>query len=164
MTRSRQYRIPLHPILVTVPLGSWAASLVFDIASKFGDEPGFLARGSYWLIGIGLIGAIVAGLAGVADSLSIPPRSKANRTVMTHFLLVMAAVLLYVSSYVLRSAQPMDRPVPLGFIALGVAGVVIGFGAAVAGGSLAHRYGVRGADEPTRAEGLRQASTPDRNP
>lgn len=158
MNRGRRYRIPLHPILVTIPFGSWVASLVFDIASVLGDDPGFLTRGSRWLIGIGLIGAVVAGVAGIADSRPIPPRSKAYRTVLTHFVLVMAARVLYALSFVLRAGQPTDQPVAFPFIALAVVGVATVITAAVAGGSLAHRYGVRAADEPTRTAGLEQHS------
>lgn len=50
------YGHPLHPILVTVPIGAWVASLVFDVASHLVAEPGFLARGSLWLIGLGVGG------------------------------------------------------------------------------------------------------------
>jgi 3-phenylpropionate/trans-cinnamate dioxygenase ferredoxin reductase subunit len=32
--------------LVTVPIGAWVASLVFDLASHVIADPGFLARGS----------------------------------------------------------------------------------------------------------------------
>ena len=44
------YGHPLHPLLVTVPIGAWVASLVFDVASHLVADPGFLARGSLWLI------------------------------------------------------------------------------------------------------------------
>ena len=35
------YGHPLHPILVTVPIGAWVASLVFDVASHLVADPGF---------------------------------------------------------------------------------------------------------------------------
>jgi uncharacterized membrane protein len=37
------YGHPIHPILVTVPIGAWTASLVFDIASHVTAGP---ARGT----------------------------------------------------------------------------------------------------------------------
>ena len=52
------YGHPFHPILVTVPIGAWTASLVFDIASHVTTGHSFLAQGSLWLIVIGLIGAL----------------------------------------------------------------------------------------------------------
>ena len=49
------YGHPFHPLLVTVPIGAWTASLVFDIASHVATGPGFLAQGSLWLIVVGVI-------------------------------------------------------------------------------------------------------------
>lgn len=37
------YGHPFHPILVTIPIGAWVSSLVFDIASRIVATPGFLA-------------------------------------------------------------------------------------------------------------------------
>ena len=66
------YGHPFHPILVTVPIGAWTASLVFDIASHVTTGPGFLAQGSLWLIVIGLIGALAAASTGFLDLFAIP--------------------------------------------------------------------------------------------
>ena len=33
------YGHPFHPILVTVPIGAWVASFVFDLASRLSEEP-----------------------------------------------------------------------------------------------------------------------------
>ena len=33
------YGHPFHPILVTVPIGAWVCSLVFDIASTLSTSP-----------------------------------------------------------------------------------------------------------------------------
>src|SRR2546423_13091515 len=66
------YGHPFHPILVTVPIGAWVSSLVFDIASRIVGSPGFLAQGSVWLIAIGVIGALVAALIGFLDLVGSP--------------------------------------------------------------------------------------------
>ena len=42
------YGHPFHPILVTIPIGAWIASLVFDIVSRVGDDPQVFAKGAYW--------------------------------------------------------------------------------------------------------------------
>jgi uncharacterized membrane protein len=39
------YRHPFHPLLVTVPIGAWTASLVSDLASHVAAGPGFLGQG-----------------------------------------------------------------------------------------------------------------------
>lgn len=60
------YGHPLHPALVTVPLGAWVTSLIFDAASHLVHQPGFLTQGSLWLIAIGVFGALIAACAGRA--------------------------------------------------------------------------------------------------
>lgn len=45
---------PIHPILVTVPIGAWIASLVFDVASRVSDDPATFGRGAMWLLVIGI--------------------------------------------------------------------------------------------------------------
>src|SRR5947199_9009433 len=73
------YGHPFHPILVTVPIGAWVASLVFDILSRTADNGADFARGAYWLIAIGVIGALAAALFGLLDLLAIPRRTRAWR-------------------------------------------------------------------------------------
>lgn len=135
---SERSRVLVHPLLVTVPIGCWVGSFVFDIGSRVVVESAFLTRGSYWLVGIGLIGAIIAGIAGFIDAMPIPPGTRAYRTLMAHLLVTMTIVLLYGINFVFRAAAPMDRPVPGGLIALSAVGVTLIVAAAVAGGALAH--------------------------
>src|SRR5947199_9290970 len=67
------YGHPFHPILVTVPIGAWTASLVFDIASHVTTGPGFLAQGSLWLIvWIVYVAAHTKALAWVAFVILLP--------------------------------------------------------------------------------------------
>src|SRR4051794_33132051 len=84
------YGHPFHPILVTVPIGAWVASLVFDIASRTASDGGDFARGAYWLIGIGIIGALAAALFGLLDLLALPRRTRALRVGLTHMVLNLA--------------------------------------------------------------------------
>ena len=68
------YGHPFHPILVTVPIGAWITSLVLDIGSRASDAPGALARGAWWAIGVGIVGALAAAVFGLLDLLDIPRR------------------------------------------------------------------------------------------
>src|ERR687883_238645 len=70
------YGHPLHPILVTVPIGAWVAALVFDIVSRAGDDGPAFAKGAYWLVGIGIVGALVAAVFGLLDLLAVPTRPR----------------------------------------------------------------------------------------
>src|SRR6187455_882553 len=80
------YGHPFHPILVTIPIGAWIGSLVLDIASKSADGGGALARGAYWMIGVGIVGALVAAIFGLLDLLAVPRGTRALKVGLTHML------------------------------------------------------------------------------
>lgn len=149
------YGHPFHPILVTVPIGTWVASLVFDIASKVSSEDSeMFAEGAYWLIGLGILGALAAAVFGLLDFLTIPRGTRAYSTALTHLGLNLGVVALFVIDFVVRAVQGYDEvgAVPLilsivALIALGVSGWL--------GGKLAYHYGVRVADEAVQSEGFR---------
>lgn len=42
------------------------------------------AEGSYWLIGVGIIGALLAEIPGLLDLLAIPRGTPAFKTALTH--------------------------------------------------------------------------------
>ena len=69
--RSRTH--PFHPLLVPLPIGAFVSSLIFDILTQTGANGlPYLVDGAFWLIGVGLIGALVAAVSGVMDFLTIP--------------------------------------------------------------------------------------------
>jgi uncharacterized membrane protein len=149
------YGHPFHPILVTVPIGAWLCSLIFDIASHIDAESGFLTRGSQWLIGIGVIGAFAAALVGFLDLVAIPSGTPAFRTGLWHMTLNLAITTAYVVNFVWRrGTYASGDAVAVGplvlsiasFAALGVSGFL--------GGKLAYRYGVRVAREADQATGF----------
>ncbi|SFW85297.1 DUF2231 domain-containing protein [Amycolatopsis australiensis] len=148
------YGHPFHPILVTVPIGAWVSSLVFDIGSLIVDDPGFLARGSVWLIAIGVVGALAAALIGTLDLLAVPTGTRAFRTGLTHMSLNLAVTAAYVIGFFWRRASS-DGPgaVGTGPLVLSVAALLALAASGYLGGKLAYHYGVRVAAESTQAEG-----------
>lgn len=149
------YGHPLHPILVTVPIGAWVASLAFDVGSHVADEADVFAKGSYWLIGLGIVGALAAALFGFLDLLAIPRGTKAFRTALIHMALNLSVVAAFIVSFVIRM-DTIDDPdeVGAGLIALSaVALVALGISGWL-GGKLTYRYGVRVVDEQTQADGF----------
>ena len=160
------YGHPFHPILVTVPIGAWAASLVFDVASHLVAAPAFLTAGSTWLIGIGVAGAVAAALVGLLDLLAIPTGTTAFRTGLVHMSLNLAVTAAYAVGFMWRQqADPAAGPVAAGPLLLSVVCfAVLGLSGSL-GGKLAYRYGVRVVDEATQAEGFAvpaDAGTPSR--
>src|SRR5215475_748208 len=149
-----RYGHPLHPMLVTVPIGAWIASLVFDVASRMVANPGFLVQGSQWLIAIGIIGAVGAAGAGILDFYVIPPKTRVYRTVVTHMCLNLLVITAFGFDFFWRFRDHHHHgPVLPAQLALSAAGLAFLAVSGYLGGKLAYRYGVRVADEQTQAQG-----------
>jgi uncharacterized membrane protein len=149
------YGHPFHPVLVTIPIGVWIASAVFDIVALASvEKEAAFAEGAYWLIGIGIIGALLAALFGLMDLLTIPRGTKAFRTGLTHMTLNLTVVVLFVVDFAVRASQGSDEASVTGFVLTLVALALLSV-SGVLGGKLAYHYGVRVADEQTQREGFR---------
>jgi uncharacterized membrane protein len=147
------YGHPFHPILVTVPIGAWVASFVFDLASRLSDEPTVFAKGAFWLIGLGLLGAAAAALVGFLDLFAIPTGTRAFRTGLLHMSLNLIVAALYIGAFLLRRGR-LEQPggVQTGLIVLSAVALGLLTVSGWLGGQLAYRYGVRVADETAQAE------------
>ncbi|MEU3219949.1 Rieske (2Fe-2S) protein [Streptomyces sp. NPDC006971] len=120
---------PLHPALVQVPVGAWLSAAVLDCV------PGS-RRGARVLVGVGVLGAAPAALAGWVDWAEQPPEHM--RTGLVHAASVTTAVALYAGSWVHRRRD--GRTVlakALGFTGLCAVGV-----GGLLGGHLAYRQAV----------------------
>jgi uncharacterized membrane protein len=149
------YGHPFHPLLVTVPIGAWTASLVFDIASRVTTGPGFLAQGSLWLIAVGVIGALAAACTGFLDLFGIPAGTPAFRTALVHMTLNLLVTAGYAAGFAWRyGSYHRPGPVAAGPLALSAGCLVLLGVSGFLGGKLAFRYGVRVADESTQASGF----------
>lgn len=148
------YGHPFHPLLVTVPIGAWVAALVFDIVAMAADQPDSFAQGAYWLILIGIVGALVAAAVGLMDLLTIPRGTRAFQIGITHMALNLTVVALFVVNFLLRLAEGHDDVTALQLILTVIALGILGASGWL-GGMLVYRYGVRVADEAKQAEGFR---------
>jgi uncharacterized membrane protein len=144
---------PFHPVLVTVPIGAWIASLVFDVVSTTSEDPEIFATGAYWLIGIGVLGAVAAALFGILDLLSVPEGTPARRTGLLHMVLNLAVTVAFAVSFVFRRGDTDDE-VSVGLIALSVVALAVLGLSGWLGGKLAYRYGVRVVEEDLQADGF----------
>jgi uncharacterized membrane protein len=153
------YGHPLHPALVAVPIGAWIASFVFDVASHIVDDGRFLAEGSRWLIGVGVLGALAAASVGFLDLLAIPTGTRVFRTALVHMSINLTVTAAYVVGFVIRGSHP-NSPVPFGPLALSAVALAALTVSGYLGGELAYRYGVRVADEGTQAVGYRARTSP----
>jgi uncharacterized membrane protein len=156
------YGHPFHPIAVTVPIGAWVCAFVFDLVSLGSDQPDIWSTGARWLIGIGVLGALISAVLGFLDLVTIPNRTTAQRTALTHMALNVTVVVLFGVSFFLRSGRT-DEQVSVGLLLLSIVALALLGASGWLGGKLAYHFGVRVADETTQAEGfLRPDETGDR--
>ncbi|MBS4727964.1 DUF2231 domain-containing protein [Mycobacterium sp. SM1] len=152
------YGHPFHPVLVTIPIGAWACSLIFDVSSRVVDNAGFLAQGSEWLLAIGILGAFAAAMIGFLDLVVIPSGTPAFRTGVAHMTMNLLITTAYMVNFVWRRGDyGTGAPVgvgPLVLNALGFSGLAV---SGYLGGKLAYRYGVRVAGEADQAQGFTTA-------
>ncbi|HRN28593.1 MAG TPA: DUF2231 domain-containing protein [Terrimesophilobacter sp.] len=150
------YGHPFHPILVTVPIGAWVASVIFDLAGLFSAEGSAFAIGATWLIAVGLIGALAAAVFGFLDLAIIESGTVAKRIGLTHMTINLAVVVLFVISFAVRLGAGAGEPSVMGLVVSIIALAALGFSGWL-GGKLAYQYGVRVAAESTQIEGFRAA-------
>lgn len=147
------YGHPFHPIAVTLPIGAWVMSVIFDIVALAAEDGEAFAVGATTLVGIGLIGAVIAAILGLLDLTRLDAGTPARRTALTHMTLNLTATVLFAVSLIIRLIDgPEEENVPA-FIISVVALLIVGFSGWL-GGKLAYRYGVRVASEDTQAEGF----------
>jgi len=107
---------PLHPALVELPVGAWTLAAIFDaIELAGGGQRGKIADQA---IGVGVIGALGAALAGAADWSETDGRAK--RIGLTHGAMNVTATGLYVLSLLLRR-RSRTKGISVGMMAFGVA-------------------------------------------
>ena len=101
---------PLHPALVHVPTGLFPAALLFDLFVLADRDVHVAQRCAIWCIAVGLIGAIAAAPAGVADWLEIKRGKPAYKLGLIHLAMNVAVLALMAISLYLRLRSPGDVP------------------------------------------------------
>jgi uncharacterized membrane protein len=144
------YGHPFHAMLVPIPIGSFVGVFVLDVASRAADDGGAYARAATVILGLGLVGAVLAALFGFMDYAQLQRGTRANRVATMHMAGNLLATALLGWSFLTRLGEDTG-PVPGGLLAL--TAVALGIFAVTGwlGGKLAYTYGVRVADERTQA-------------
>jgi uncharacterized membrane protein len=158
------YGHPYHPLAVTLPIGAFASSLVFDLMSRGSSEPRTYAQGAAKLIETGILSAAGAAVFGFLDYLKIPTKTQSavGVTASAHMALNATILLLFSIGLVRREARlkddALDEP-PVGNVELGLSllAATLLCASGWLGGKLTYRYGVRVADERTQSGGLEPA-------
>lgn len=119
---------PLHPVLVSVPIGSWTAATLLDLTG--GD-----AAAARRLTGFGVLSAVPAALTGANDWLSTAGAER--RVGLVHAVANDVGLTLYTASWLARRRGHRAKGALLGLAGLAVTGL-----AGWLGGHLAYGLGV----------------------
>ena len=92
---------PIHPALVTIPIGALVLALIGDIAMSAVHTQFWYSFGLYCL-GIGILGALLAAIFGFIDYFSVSMTAPARTLATRHMVLNLTAVVLYIISFFLR--------------------------------------------------------------
>lgn len=116
---------PLHPILVSFPIGLFGTAFVFDLLRIFTNDSTW-ALVSFYLLGAGIVFGMVAAVAGWLDWAHITPGTRAKRLGVIHAGINIVVMALVAASWLLRRETPGDPGTAaflLSFAAIGLAGV-----------------------------------------
>jgi nitrite reductase/ring-hydroxylating ferredoxin subunit/uncharacterized membrane protein len=128
---------PIHPILVTFPIGLWWTSLIFDALGKAENVPALWSVGWYTALA-GIFGAGLAAIFGVIDLFgSVPPKSSARSRGYRHAILNLVVLGLFIAVVAYRGG-PAVEPDGVSLILSTIGAVVLGFSGWL-GGTLVYR-------------------------
>ncbi|MDA9477519.1 membrane protein [Bradyrhizobium sp. CCBAU 65884] len=116
---------PLHPMLIPFPVACLVGAPIADLAF-IGTGDNFWARAAMWLIGAGIVMALVAAVAGFTDFFG-EPRIRRLNDAWYHMVGNLAAVVLALVNFYLRYAQGAEAAIkPWGVVlSLIVVGILL---------------------------------------
>ena len=132
---------PLHAILTDVPIGSWTATVAFDVTASITKSEALDAAADATLI-LGLLGASAAAVTGMNDWAEIKSPA-ARRIGLVQATLNIAATGLFLSSAVARFRKARTA----GRALAGVGYALVSLSAHL-GGSLVYEHGIGVAKTP----------------
>ncbi len=131
---------PLHTQLIVIPAGLLPYSLIMDLLHVATRKDVYADVAYHTMVG-GLIGGLAAGVAGAADYLEIPRRSRSKRIANLHGALNLALLGAYGLNVLLRRRHNGPTTAfPLVLSLIGSCGLLI---SAWYGAELVYSHGVR---------------------
>ncbi|MBC5823245.1 MAG: Rieske 2Fe-2S domain-containing protein [Candidatus Eremiobacteraeota bacterium] len=109
---------PLHPVLVSLPIGAWTAAVLFDVGSGiFGRKE--LRAGADACVAFGLVGALGSAATGLADWTGVT--GKGRQLGSAHAILNLSATALFATSLGLRRARHRKTGIATALMGYGLA-------------------------------------------
>lgn len=138
-SKAKMFGHPIHPMLVVFPLGLLTTSFLFDVIGLLTSDSS-LARTAFYMIGVGVIAGILAGIFGLIDWLMIPVRTRAKGIGLWHGLGNLVVLGFFGASWLMRRDAP-ETPEAAALI-LSLVGVALVTVTGWLGGELVDRLGV----------------------
>ena len=91
---------PIHPMLIPFPIVCFILTFATDVAFSRSADP-FWATGSKWLLGVGLVMAALAAVAGLTDYVG-DAKLRSSSDALKHMLANVTAVVLELVNFFLR--------------------------------------------------------------
>lgn len=137
---------PIHPIIVIFPIAFLSGAAGADVGYWLTRDP-FWARAAVWLLGVGILSGLAAGITGMFDFLRIP-RVRKRQAGWIHMVLNVSALILSLVNWFLRLGNPTGFILPAGIILSLVVSVCL-LASGWYGGELMwrHKVGIVGSDE-----------------
>lgn len=129
---------PIHPMLVPFPIVLFVAALATDIAFTVDGSQGW-AVASKWLLGAGIVGALLAALAGFTDFFG-NSRIRELRDAWLHMFANLTVVVVELVNFVVRLSN--ENAAGTVGLALSVVAAGILLFSGWKGGALVYRHGV----------------------
>lgn len=143
---------PIHPMLVTLPIGLWVFSFVCDLCFAFGTGSPEWKVVALYTMGGGIAGALLAAIPGLIDLLSLPPEPR--KTALVHMAINLSIVVIYAVNFWLR----LSTPTAAGWVWLSLLTILMLLVSGWLGGKLVYLSGVAvsaGESRPRRPEAAR---------
>jgi uncharacterized membrane protein len=129
---------PIHPMLVTIPIGLWIFSLAADlIATRAASPQTWHAAALYTMVG-GVIGALAAALPGLVDVLSLGD-TPIRKTALSHMGINLTIVVLYAVNAWTRYHASVSPAVSLALSVIAIAMLLV---SGWLGGKMVYEAGV----------------------
>ena len=106
-SRAKLFGHPIHQMLIPLPLGVLAISLIFDLIAVAFDRPQ-LHTAAFSMIAAGIISGLLAAVFGLIDFLGIPSGTRAKRVGALHGIGNVIVVALFAVSWMIRRDHPSD--------------------------------------------------------
>ena len=135
---------PIHPMLVTFPIGLWVTSFALDIWFYFNRNTTWLIA-SKFMIAAGCLGALAAAVVGFIDWTGLrdpKPIKIANwHARLNVAALVVFAISLYFRMHMFGGGDMVGNKLTIPFL-LSFVGVILVSISGWLGGEMAYRYGI----------------------